>query len=136
DVTGVLEPAVADDRHACGTGGLRGHVDGGDLRDADAGDHAGGADRSGPHADLDGVDAGVDERLGAFLRRDVAADDLDAGEGRIGLDRLDHVRDTAGVAVGGVDDEDVRARLGEHSGPVIGVAVEADGRTHAQAAFV
>src|SRR5699024_1341250 len=78
DVTGVLEPAVADDRDAGGTGGLRGHVDRGDLRDADAGDHAGGADRSRTHADLDGVDAGVDERLGTFLRRDVAADNLDA----------------------------------------------------------
>ena len=40
------------------------------------------------------------------------------------------------MAVGGVDDEDVGSRLGEHSRALVGVTVETDGGTDAQAAFV
>jgi hypothetical protein len=50
-----------------------------DLRHADPGHDARGADAPGPDADLDRVGAGVDERLGGVGRRDVAGDDLDAG---------------------------------------------------------
>ena len=52
--------------------------DGGELRHADAGDDARGADRARPDADLDRVGAGIDQRLGAFARRDVAGDDCTA----------------------------------------------------------
>ena len=55
---------------------LDGVHDGGELRHADAGDDARGADRARPDADLDGVGAGVDQRPGAVARRDVAGDDL------------------------------------------------------------
>ena len=54
----------------------------------DAGDDAGRADRARTHADLDGVGAGVDERLGALARRDVAADDLDVTGRRVALEPL------------------------------------------------
>ena len=40
------------------------------------------------------------------------------------------------MTVGGVDDEDVDARLGEEACTFVGVAVEADGGTDPQAAFV
>ena len=58
------------------------HVDdGGDLRHADAGDDAGGADRAGPDADLDGVGA---RRRSRSRRRlgggDVAGHDVDVGD--------------------------------------------------------
>ena len=43
-------------------------VDRGDLRDADAGDDPGGADRAGPDADLDAVGAGVDRAPGRPAR--------------------------------------------------------------------
>ena len=85
-------------------------VDGGDLRHADAGDDAGGADRARADADLDGVGAGVDERLRALAGRDVAADDVDVRERRVGLEPADDVEHARGVAVRGVDDEHVDAR--------------------------
>ena len=77
DVARVLQAAVGDDRDAGLAGGERRLVDGRDLRHADAGDDAGGADRARSDADLDGVGTGVDERLRALAGRDVAADDVD-----------------------------------------------------------
>ena len=59
-----------------GLAALAGVEDGGDLRHADAGDDAGGADGAGTDADLDGVGAGVDEVAGAFGGGDVAGDDV------------------------------------------------------------
>ena len=68
------------------TPALAGHLGdlehGGDLRDADAGDDPGGADRSRADADLDGVGAGVDERLGRLGGGDVAGDDRAVPHGR------------------------------------------------------
>ena len=87
-------------------------MDGGDLGDADAGDDAGRADRAGTHADLDGIDARVDEGLRALGRGDVAADNVDAGEGRVGLNAADHVEGQLGSTVRSVDDEDVHAGFG------------------------
>ena len=64
-----------------GTSGLGGGLDrlhdGGELRHADARDDARRADRARADADLDGVGAGVDQRLGALARRHVAGDHLD-----------------------------------------------------------
>ena len=50
--------------------------DGRELRHADAGHHARGADRARPDADLDGVRAGIDQGLGASARRHIAGHDL------------------------------------------------------------
>ena len=52
--------------------------DRGELRHADAGDDARGADRARADADLDRVGAGIDQRLGALGGGDVAGDDLHA----------------------------------------------------------
>ena len=49
---------------------------GGDLRHADAGDDARGADGARADADLDAVDAGLHEIARGFGGGDVAADDL------------------------------------------------------------
>ena len=48
--------------------------DGGDLRHAGAGDHAGGADRPGTDADFDAIDAGSGQFAGAVVGGDVAGD--------------------------------------------------------------
>ena len=68
EVAGILDAAVADRRHAGGMAGLGGLDDRGELRHADARHHAGGADRARADADLDGVGAGIDQRLGALAR--------------------------------------------------------------------
>ena len=113
DVARVLQAAVGDHRDAGLARGERRLVDGGDLRHADAGDDAGGADRAGADADLDGVRARVDERLRAGAGGDVAADDVDVVERRVGLEPADDVDHARGVAVGGVDDDDVDAGVAQ-----------------------
>ncbi|MDQ0745217.1 hypothetical protein QFZ62_002525 [Clavibacter sp. B3I6] len=108
-------------------------VDGGHLRDADAGDDARGADGSGSDAHLDGVRSGVDERLRARAGRDVAADHVDVRRGRVALQAADDVEHALAVAVGGVDHEHVHACLDERERALPGVAEEADGRADAEA---
>ena len=111
-----------------------GLVDRGDLRDADAGHDAGGADRARPDADLDGVGPGVDEGLGAGAGGDVAADDLHVPGGGVLLDPLDHLEQEAGVAVRGVDDEHVDPGLDERRGALPRLAEVADRGTDEEAA--
>ena len=96
------------------------------LRHADPGHHPGGADRARTDADLDPVDAGVDQGLGPGVRRDVAADDVDLGGGPFGLEPADHLEHALGVTVRGVDDEQVDALLDQGHRPLPGVAEEAD----------
>jgi hypothetical protein len=64
----------------------------------------------------------------------VAADDVDPGGGRVGLEPLDHLDDAAGVPVGGVDDEHVHPGVDERHRPLPGVAEEADGGADPQPA--
>ena len=130
DVAGVLQSAVGDHRHSRGLARQPRVVHGGDLGCTDTGDDTGGADRARPDADLDRVGAGVDERLGAGARRDVAADHLDVPGGRVALEPLDHVEQQPDVAVGGVGDEHVHARLDERGGALPGVAEVADRCSH------
>ncbi|EXI75355.1 MAG: hypothetical protein AW07_01256 [Candidatus Accumulibacter sp. SK-11] len=108
------------------------HLDGGDLRHADAGDDARGADRPGADADLDAVCAVVEHGARGISGGDVAADHLDGGE--VPLDPADTVEDALRMAVCGVDDEDVDACLGEQFGPFLGARTDADGGADAQAA--
>jgi hypothetical protein len=64
DVAGVADAAVGDQRDAV-LQRLGHHVDGGDLRHADAGDDARGADRARADADLDRVRAGFQQASAA-----------------------------------------------------------------------
>ena len=100
------------------------------------GDDAGRADRARPDADLDGVHPGVDQRLRALAGRDVAADDVDVVERRVGLEPADDVDDAGRLAVGGVDDEHVDAGVAQRLGALPRVAEEADRRADAQAALL
>ena len=110
-------------------------MDRGDLRGADTGDDARGADGARPDADLDPVDAGVDEGLGALAGGDVATDDLHVAGRGVALEPLDHLEQQLDVAVRGVGDEDVDAGVDEGRRPLPGVAEVADGGTDEQAAL-
>ena len=131
DVARRGEAAVRDHRHVV----LRGHpgaiVDRRDLRDADACDDARRADRARPHADLERVRAEVDQRLRRLGGRDVADDELDV---EALLERAGHGQDVLGVAVGGVEDEHVDARLDERGRALERVRADADGGADAQPA--
>ncbi len=74
EIAGELHAAVGDHRRVGLLRLLHRVEHGGQLRHAHARHHARGADRAGADADLDRVGAGVDQRLGAFARRDVAGD--------------------------------------------------------------
>ena len=99
-------------------------VDGRDLRNADAGDDAGRADRARADADLDGVGAGVNERACGGGRGDVAADHLQVGV--VLLHPSHAVKHALAVAVGGVDDDDVHARFNEKLKALFGALAHAD----------
>src|SRR5256885_1758444 len=89
DVTGVLHAAVADDRYPGRPARPAGLHDGGALGYPHPGDHPGGADRPRSDAHLDRVGPGLDERLGAGVGGDVAADDFEAG---VPLEPGDHLQ--------------------------------------------
>ena len=82
DVAGKLDAAVGDQRDAGAARGARAFGDRGDLRHARAADHARGADRARPDADLDAVHAQRDQIARAFVSRDVAGDQLHLREAR------------------------------------------------------
>ena len=76
DIAGVADAAVADHRDTGALSASATRRNRADLRHADAGNHAGRADRARADPDLDRVRARLDEierRLGGH---DVAADDL------------------------------------------------------------
>ncbi len=91
---------------------------------AGAGDDPGRADGARADADLDGVDAEVDELLGRPGRADVAGDELLGRE--LLLEGPDGVEDPLGVAVGVVDDDDVALGGDQGPGPVEEVRADAD----------
>ena len=83
--------------------------DRGELRHADAGDDAGGADRARTDADLDRVGAGIDQRLGAFGGGDIAGDHLHRI--RHALDAGHGVEHAPRMAVRGVDHDEIDSGL-------------------------
>ena len=113
---------------------LAGFVDGGDLRNAGAGDDARGADGAGADADFQAVDAEGDEIFCRFVGGDVAGDDLHFRQAV--ADGLDGFHHALGVAVGGVDGEDVGFRFGHFDGAFEEIAGGADGGADGEAAVV
>ena len=104
-----------------------------ELRHADAGDDARGADRARADADLDRVRAGVDQRLRAVGGRDVAGHDAH----RIGqlLGPRHRVEHALRMAVRGVDDEKVDAGVDQPLGALEAVVADAGRGGDAQAAL-
>ena len=88
--------------------------DGRQLRNADARNDAGGADRSRPDSHLDGIGAGIDQRARRFGRGNVAGDHLHlVGQP---LDALDLIDDVNGMAMSGIDDHGIDAGVDEDPG--------------------
>ena len=88
--------------------------DGGELRPADAGHHAGGAHRAGADADLDDRRARVDQVTGALGGHHVAGGQRQPEVQR--GDRLDGVEHLRLMSVRGVDHQHVDAGLGQRRG--------------------
>ena len=114
-------------------GGLDRIHDRGELRHADAGDDARGADRARADADLDRVGAGIDQRLRALFGGDIAGDHLHGvGEPLDAVDGFQHAR---GVAVRGIDHDEVDAGIDQQLGALIAALADRGRRGHAQAAL-
>ena len=85
-----------------------------ELRHADPGDHPGGADRARADPDLDRIGAGVDQRLGAGERGDIAGDQLHrVARAAHPCDRVEHA---GRMAMRGIDHQDIDARLDQRLG--------------------
>ena len=106
DVAGVADAAVGDDGYLALLGHLRGFVNRRDLRNADAGNHPRGADRSRPDADLHGVGPGGDQILAPLGRRHVAGHDVDVP---LFLNAPDGFDDVGRMPVGTVDHQHIDA---------------------------
>ena len=104
-----------------------------DLRDAEARGDARRTAAPGADADLDGVDAAVDEEPHPVTRRDVAADQLHVPEAR--ADSLDGPRHHHGVAMCDVDHQHVHAGLDEFGCTLQVVSRGADGGADAKPAL-
>ena len=116
-IAGIFDAAIGDHGHV---GFLRGFDrihDRGQLRHADAGDNPRGADRTGTDADLDRIGAGIDQRLRAFLGRDIAGDHLH-GVGKP-LDAVDGFQHPRGMAVRGVDHDQIDAGVDQPLGALV-----------------
>ena len=125
DIAGIFDAAVGNDGDAVLIGDLRAFHHGGDLRHADARNDARRADGAGADADLDAVRARLNERFRGGGGGDVAGDELRIGV--LGLDVLHSLHDVAGVAVGAVEHESVRARVEQRARAVEHVRRHADG---------
>ncbi len=133
DIARVAHAAVGDQGHV-GLGERLGDIlDRGDLRHADAGHDARGADRAGTDADLHAVGAVVDQRAGAVAGADIAADQLHVRIAR--LDPLHAVEHALGMTVRRVDHQDVGAGLDQRGDALIGALADADRRADAQLAM-
>ena len=133
DVAGIFDAAIGDDGNSGALGGARGFHDSGELRHACAGDDARGANRAGADADFESVDAERDEVFRGFVGGDVSGDELRFGKAL--ANGFDGVHDARGVAMGGVDGEDVGLGFGHFEGAFEVVAGCTDGRANAQAAL-
>ncbi len=114
-------------------GAFRGIHDRRQLRHADAGDDAGGADRARADADFDRIGALVDQRLGAIGRRDIPGHDLAiVGEP---LHRTHGGEHAFGMPVRGVDHQDIDAGFEQGLGAAQAVLADADRGRDAQPAL-
>ena len=128
----ALDAAVGDERHAAV--GRRAALDQRlDLRHAEVRVEPRRAAAARTDADLDAVDAALDQEAHALGRGDVAGDQLDVAE--LLAERLDGARHHHGVAVRDVDDDDVGAGAQQLGGALEVVALRADRRADAQPAL-
>ena len=103
------------------------------MRCADAGDDAGGADRSGAHSDFDRGGARGNQISRTLGGDHVAGNDGNAGPATGAFFQLSEHR--FGVAGGGVDGDDISAGFDQCVARLKGTRADADGGTDAQATF-
>ena len=107
-------------------------MDGAELGDADAGHDARRTDGTGADAHLDAVGSGVRQGFSRGTGSDVTTDDLEIGEGVLGL--ANAVEHAPAVAVRGIDGNDVHADVDERLDALEHIRRDADGTTDDQAA--
>ena len=116
DVARKSDAAVRDNRYAVRSRGPGALDDRCDHRHAYPGDHTCGADRSGADADFDGVHTAFDQRFGAFGRRHVSRNQVDAR--MLAPQSRNHVEHVLRMAVRGIDDEHVHVRRRKRGSPL------------------
>ncbi len=129
NIAGVLYASVGDNGDTVLCGGLCAVDYGGHLRHADAGDYPRGADCARSDADFDGVGAGFYKVLRGLSGGDISGDDVDVV---LLLYFFDGIDDVLGVAVGGIDYDQVNVGSDEGLDPL--VFVDADGGSDAEPA--
>ena len=127
----ALDAAVGDERHAP-VGRRAAFRQRLHLRHAEVRVEPRGAPAARPDADLDAVDAALEQEPDALRGRDVAGDELDVAEPL--AERLDRARHDGRMAVRDVDDDDVDFGAQQLGGALEVVALGADRRAHAQPA--
>ncbi len=132
-VAGMANPAVGPDVHAQLAPGRRALGHGGELGPSDAGHHPRGAHRARADADLDDVRARGGEVAHALRGDDVARGHRHVGTGH-GADGGQRVEHLVLVAVRGVDDQHVHARVEQGLRLHGDVTVDPDGGGGAQPA--
>jgi len=90
---------------------LAGDIEGGELRDADAGDDSGGADTPGALTDLDDMSTTVGEEFDTIAAGDIARDDGEMGE--LIMNEADGISDAFTETVGGANGDDIDAPFDE-----------------------
>ena len=134
DVAGVFDATIGDDGDAGTFGGAGGFEDSGNLRDAGTGNDAGGADGTGADTDFEAVNAERDEIAGTIKGGDIAGDELDIGQAV--ADGFNGVHDPLGVAMSGVDGDDVGLGARHFNGALQVVPGSADGGADAEATLL
>ena len=114
DVAAGAHAAVGDGRNIAFPAGGGAFQHGGELRHADPGHHARGADAARPDADLHRVGAGLDQCQRALGRGDVAGDHLHRV--RLLLDRRHRVQHALGMAVRGIHHDHVHLGCDQRAG--------------------
>ena len=134
DVAGIFDAAISNDWDAGAFCGFGGFEDGGDLWHAGAGDDASGADGAWADADFESIHAEGDEIFCAFIGGDVSSDQLHFREAM--ANGFDGFHDAFGVAVGGVNGEDIGLGLGHFDGAFEEISGGTDGGADGEAAVV
>src|SRR5690606_38331777 len=124
EVAGTFDAAIGDDRDAVLLRLLDRAENGSQLRHADAGHDAGGADRARPDADLDAVGARIDQGARPFRGGDISGDD--AHRGGQGFHLADRVEDALRMAVRRIDDHEVDAGVDQALGTFDRLVADAD----------
>ena len=134
EIAGIFDAAVGDHGRTGFARGLDRIHDRGELRHADAGHDPRGADRARPDAHLDGIRAGIDQRLGALGGRDIAGNHLHFI--RQSLHPADRIEHMLRMAVRGVDHHQIDAGLDQPLRALVALVANGCRSGHAQTSLL